>query len=87
MAVGVDFPQANLTLEIAEEEKAAGLGYDLRVFRYQDHDGRFHVVSAWRLDPDELARVAETGLVWVHADGHTQPPMSVQGRNPFEDHS
>jgi hypothetical protein len=85
MAVGVHFPEANLTLTGTPEERAAGLVYDLHAFRYRDHDGRFHVVTAWQLDADEIARIAATGIVWVHADGQTQPPMSVQGRSPFED--
>ena len=87
MAVGVHFPQANLTLVGSPEERAAGLVYDLHAFRYRDHDGVWQIVTAWRCDPDELARIAETGIVWVHATGESQPPMSVQGRNPFEDRS
>jgi hypothetical protein len=85
MAVGVYFPQKNLTLVGSDEERAAGLVYDLHAYRYQDVDGAWHIVTAWRLDPDEIARVAETGIIWLHADGHTQPPLCVQGRSPFED--
>lgn len=37
------------------------------------------VIACWRLTEDELAQVAETGVVWVRMMGHTVVPHYVSG--------
>lgn len=83
MAVGVNFPEANLNLIGSPEDRAAGTVYDLHAHRYKDLDGNPHVITKWRLTPEELAEVRLTGAVWLHCWGTTQPPISVSGHDPF----
>ena len=37
------------------------------------------IVSCWRLTEDELKRVNETGVVWLHIAGRTHPPVYIAG--------
>lgn len=46
------------------------------------YDGE-QVVSCWRLDPDELATVAETGVIWLNIMGQYHPPISMQVEHPW----
>lgn len=86
MAVGVDFPQSNLLLRApTPEDAAAGTVYDLPVCRYKDLDGNPHVISRWRLTPEELAEVRKTGVIWFSCWGETHPPMNIMGIDPFEE--
>jgi hypothetical protein len=85
MAKPVDFPQSNLTLVGSPEDKAAGIVVDLPVHRYQDLDGNWHVISKWKLTPDEEAEVMLTGCVWLHSWGHTHPPIAVDGTDPWKE--
>ena len=39
------------------------------------------VTSCWRLDEEELAEVARTGVVWVRTLGHRVAPMMVKRRS------
>lgn len=83
MAVGVDFPEANLRLVGTPEDRAAGTVYDLYAHRYRDLDNNPHIITKWRLTPEELDEVRRTGAIWLHAWGTTQPPISVSGTDPF----
>lgn len=83
MARGVDFPEANVTLVGSPEDRSAGTVYDLRIHRYRDLDGNPHVISRWRLSPEELLEVRKTGVIWLHSWGETHPPISVDGLDPF----
>lgn len=84
MAVGIEFPQANLVLRApTPEDAAAGTVYDLHVHRYRDLDGQPHVLSKWQLTPEELEEVQRTGVVWFSCWGHTHPPMWITGEDPF----
>lgn len=72
MAVGVDFEGAN------------GLRYgygdirDLPVFVVNEGDDQ-RVISAWRLTPEELEVVKETGVIWVQIVGVNMPPIGISG--------
>lgn len=47
---------------------------------YVYNDGR-ESISCWKLDPDEIKRVVETGEMWVTvAAGDSSPPIFVSGR-------
>lgn len=83
MAEPVAFPESNLTLVGSPEDRAAGTVLDLPTHRYRDLDGHPHVISCWKLSPDELAEIVRTGLVWFHSWGETHPPISIQGASPF----
>jgi len=87
MAKGEPFPQANLLLKApTPEDAAAGTVYDLAVYKWADLDGRPHVISRWRLSPEELEEVNRTGgVLWLQAWGDTPPPVSIDGETPFLD--
>lgn len=85
MAVGIPFPESNLTLTApTPEDAAAGTVYDLHVHRYTDLDGQANVISKWQFAPEELAGVvANGGTFWFHCWGHTHPPIAIFGDSPF----
>jgi len=84
MAIGEEFPEANLMLgPPTPEDGAAGTVYALPVHRYRDLDGNPHVISRWRLSREELEEVLRTGVVWFHCWGQTHPPISISGHTPF----
>lgn len=86
MAVGVPFPQANVVLRApTPEDAAAETVYDLHVHLWRDLDGQPHVISKWKLTPDELHQVVcSGGELWFHCWGSTHPPISIQATDPFE---
>ena len=71
MAVGVGFEGANVVYQAPEGSTDC---VDLETFV---HGGK--IVSCWRLDKEELAHIAETGVVWVSVDGGALPPMYISG--------
>lgn len=85
MAQGIPFDEANTVLRApTPEDAAAATVYDLHVHRYRDLDGNQHVVSKWKLTPDELAAViASGGELWFHSWGATHPPVCIMGHSPF----
>lgn len=42
-------------------------------------------VSCWKLSPEELERVKETGQIWVAVMGVGMPPIMPMALHPFED--
>jgi hypothetical protein len=80
MAEGVGFEGANQVFYGAGEVR------DLAVF----NDGK-QIISAWRLTPEERAKVAETGVVWLSVYGRSLPPVlvsieplvTIEGREPI----
>jgi len=43
---------------------------------------RHETISCWRLTDEEMNRVTETGVIWLHVwGGH--PPVAVSGECPF----
>lgn len=71
MAVGVGFQAAN---EVFYAPKGSTNCVDLETFT----DGQ-QVVSCWRCSEEELAQIAETGVIWVSVQGTGIPPMFVGG--------
>lgn len=37
------------------------------------------IISAWRLSPEEIARINETGVVWLSVYSTAIPPFAVSG--------
>lgn len=57
---------------------------DLLVCHSVDAEGFPVIVSCWKLNPEELERVKETGEVWLGIRGRTMPPVLPMAENPFE---
>lgn len=43
------------------------------------------IVSCWKLSPEELQRIQETGKVWVTIMGVSMPPIQPMAFHPFEE--
>ena len=69
------FPESNCTLLAPECREDVA---DLPVFR---HNGG--VISCWQLTEEEVSEVMRTGLIWLHVNGPTHPPVYVNGKRPF----
>jgi hypothetical protein len=76
----IEFPEANKVLihppGMTEEECG-----DLHV--HQTDDGK--MISCWELSEEELAAINKTKRVWLWVWGATQPPVAIDGANPFEE--
>lgn len=59
----VSFPEANAVLFGTPEDRASGKVIDLPIHRYEDAEGKPHVISKWKLSADELSEVMRTGHV------------------------
>lgn len=74
MAIPKDFEETNLRLLPPQGQEDQVIA--INVFR---GDGR--IVSCWQLDADEIARIAETGEIWLSVwSGQTAPPVMVTAR-------
>lgn len=50
-------------------------------------EGRIpHSISNWKLSPEELAKVQETGEIWLGTMGWPPPPIFAMAFNPFSVH-
>lgn len=59
---------------------------DLVIARSVDRDGTPFVISRWKLSPEELQRINETGDVWVCIMGTGMPPIMPTVFQPFTEH-
>jgi hypothetical protein len=52
---------------------------------FRDDQGR--VISCWKLTPEEIAKISETGIIWVSLLTFNQPlqPIRLDVDNPFEE--
>lgn len=48
--------------------------------------GRVFLVSRWKLTPDELDKVKETGEIWVGIMSHSMAPIMPMAFDPFKLH-
>lgn len=78
MAEPVGFDGANDILRAPKGQEASCS--DLPIFRSVDPNTRGHMlISCWRLTPDELRAINETGVIWFSAQGVTHPPIVISG--------
>ena len=73
MANPVGFEGADFVF-LAPEGMSANQCCDLPVFKT-----RGQIISCWRLSPEELTEIAQTGVVWLSVHGQQQPPVLVSG--------
>ncbi len=76
MATSIKFQGVNCTLSppskiIGMQQKTGGAMHAL--------SDKTQVVTCWRLSAEELAEIAETGVVWMRIKGQEMPPTSVSG--------
>ena len=72
MARPIDFKESNL------KWVGEGVG-DLPAYRQDGIN-----VSKWQLSEEELAEIAETGIIWLHVHADRHPPVSIQTESPFQ---
>ena len=79
MAVAIAFTESNAVLSPTE----SGVGYVLPVNAGSVEEGLPAFISCWKLTPEEIQEIAETGRVWLWVlGGH--PPVCIEGQNPFK---
>ena len=78
MAQHIDFEQANFTWQGDGEDVN-----DLRAFVHRLENGQVETISLWKLTPEEIFEIVQTGQVWLRVFGY-QPPVSVQAHTPFK---
>jgi len=78
MAEAVNFDGANVTLRRPQDMTEEECG-DARAYT----DGSM-VVTAWRLNPMELHRIIETGVIWLTVHGRAMPPIAVAADPPIK---
>lgn len=44
------------------------------------------LISNWKLSPEEILKVKETGEIWLSTMGWPPPPISAMVENPFTVH-
>jgi hypothetical protein len=77
-----EFPEANDVLKASPGTEH--YVNDLPIYRQAQTTAQLPcVVSCARLSPEELAEVNRTGVVYLQVIGHTHPPVSLHGINPF----
>ena len=84
MATFQNFPEANAEWKgYPETEHNPEVG-DLPVHRVQE-DGQMHgaSISCWKLEPEELEYVKETGVIWLYVLGDVHPAVLIMGKSPF----
>ncbi len=74
----VDFTGANMVFR-APESMTSDECSDLPVLKSNGQ-----IVSCWRLSEAEIARVNQTGVVWLSVYGQSTPPVVVAGTGLFE---
>ena len=74
MAKPVGFEGANCVIQ-APEGVPSEECCDLECFTAP---GR--IISCWRLSPEELNQITETGVVWLEVQGDRTPPVVVSGK-------
>lgn len=79
MAHPADFPEANFTLK-----PAPGTEDEVSPLRAHFSKEVGMITSCWKLTPEELEVVKQTGVVWLHVYGKTSYPVAIQGFDPFK---
>ena len=84
MAQFIDFPESNLTFGGWEEDGDRPEVGNLRVFKSEETFGKpiASSTSCWKLTEEELAEVAQTGLIWLTVLGDGHPAVFVMGTRP-----
>lgn len=77
-----EFPQQNTLFRKPADMTEEQCG-DLPVHRGAFPDGTPCIISCWKVTPEDLERIKETGEVWLSIVGSGMPPVSVFTENPF----
>ncbi len=47
-------------------------------------DGKYSIVTKWKLSDEDLQIIEETGEIWLVAQGTKLPPLSILTKSPSE---
>lgn len=76
------FKETNLVLDPGNNENTDQL--PIAICTHPDYSpGVAFFISKWKFSPEELARVMETGEIWVGVMCTRQPPIMPMAFNPF----
>lgn len=75
--IPVTFPECNVVLGMSQDDYAP-------LQAYRDPDGQ--TICAFRLSPQELKEIAETGTVWISVLTFNKPfqPIGLSTQCPFQ---
>lgn len=45
--------------------------------------GEGQIISCWKVTPEDLERIKEAGVIWLHIVGNGQPPVYIGSEYPF----
>ena len=82
MSDPIAFPEQNGVLQAPQDSEEYCRQIPLPIHR-RTVDGVPEVICKWRLSPEEILRVAETGEVWVSMVGMSVPPHYVSADIDF----
>lgn len=58
---------------------------DLPAVQAHDENGVNYVISAWEINPKELEKLKETGIIYLSIVGMCVPPVALSADNPVEE--
>ena len=62
---------------------AEGFG-DLPGTVAHDENGVPYIISAWEIEPEDLKKLNETGIIYLSVVGQTIPPVLLEVNNPMQ---
>lgn len=83
MAKGIEFIGANCSL--GAPPGMDGQVYALPAARIQYPEGMWGYVSCWKFSPEEIERIQENGVLWLHVMSDLHPPIAIETEKPFEE--
>lgn len=80
----IDFKESNVWLGAGDNPGTEGMPVSKCL---QNIDGAWYpsIVSKWKLSPEEIQRVQETGEIYLSVLGPGTPPVMLTPLNPFEE--
>lgn len=80
----IDFPQCNVWLGSGGNPGTEGMPVSKSL---QLIEGSWYpsIVTKFKLEPEEIQRIQETGQIWICVLGSGMPPIMPTVENPFEE--
>lgn len=76
---GIEFPEA--TTKLLAPQGMEDTVYDLHIWK---DDNMGLIISKWKMSWWDRLRCLLTGTVWLHVQGTTHPPVTIETSYPFE---
>lgn len=77
------FKETNTVLESGNNPNTGQLPVSIAF--HPDNKGVPSMISKWKLSPEEIERINETGEIWIGILGIQMPPIFPTVFNPFDE--